>query len=98
MKKPDPPPIDLTRQITCATPFGSPDLHGNHMFTVCEGIRAEDALRQACQILNSARASAYDVAQHLTKNDQALALGIAQQVDMAKALVDAVLAGVRTAN
>lgn len=95
MKKPvpDPPAPDLTRMITCCVPFGAPDFHGHRMFSVREGICAEDALVQACQLLASVQATAHDVAQHLTANDQALALGMAQHVEMAKALVDAVLAG-----
>lgn len=95
MKKPvpDPPSHDLTRIITRGIPFGAPHARGKHMFSVSEGICAEEALLHTCQLLGSIRASAYDLAQHLTVNDQALALGIAEQLEMAKALVDAVLGG-----
>ena len=64
------------------------------MFIAREGICAEDALVHVSQILNSVQAFAHDSAEYLTANDQAMVLGIAQQAEMAKALVDAVLAGV----
>lgn len=96
MKKPvpDPPTLDLTRVVTCRIPFGPIDFHGNPMFIAREGICAEDALVHVSQILNSVQAFAHDSAEYLTANDQAMVLGIAQQAEMAKALVDAVLAGV----
>ncbi|MCU1730659.1 MULTISPECIES: DUF6124 family protein [unclassified Pseudomonas] len=96
MKKPvpDPPTLELTRVLTCPVPFGPTDFHGNPMFIAREGICAEDALVHVSQILNSVQAFAHDSAEYLCLNDQAMALGIAQQAEMAKALVDAVLAGV----
>ena len=96
MKKPvpDPPTLELTRVLTCPVPFGPTDFHGNPMFIAREGICAEDALVHVSQILNSVQAFAHDSAEYLCLNDQAMALGIAQQAEMAKALVDAVLEGV----
>ncbi len=95
MKKPvpDPPLFDFSRFSTTGTPFGPHDFHGSCMFNVNEGICAEDALVHACLLLSCLRASACDAAQHLTANDHALVIGIAQQAEMAKALVDSVLAG-----
>lgn len=95
MKKPvpDPPPFDFSRFSTSGTSFGPHDFHGNCMFMVREGICTEDALVHACLLLSCLRASACDAAQHLTANDHALVIGLAQQAEMAKALVDSVLAG-----
>ncbi len=96
MKKPvpDPPAFDLSQATTSHTSFGIPDFNGNPLFSIREGICAEDALVHTCLLLNCVRASAYDAAQHLSANDQSLILGIAQHAEMARALVDAVLEGV----
>lgn len=95
MKKPvpDPPPFDCSRFKTRAISFGPHDFNGKCMFKVSEELCAEDALVHACLLLNCLRASACDAASHLTANDHALVIGIAQQAEMAKALVDSVLAG-----
>ncbi|OLS63139.1 DUF6124 family protein [Pseudomonas putida] len=95
MKKPvpDPPPFDFSRFKTRGISFGPHDFNGKCMFNVSEELCAEDALVHACLLLNCLRASACDAASHLTANDHALVIGIAQQAEMAKALVDSVLAG-----
>ncbi len=95
MKKPvpDPPPFDFSQFVTAGKAFGPHDYHGNCMFTVREGICTEDALMHACLLLGCIRASACDAAQHLTANDHSLVIGLAQQAELAKALLDSVLEG-----
>lgn len=62
MKKPvpDPPAFDLSQATTSHTSFGIPDFNGNPLFSIREGICAEDALVHTCLLLNCVRASAYD--------------------------------------
>jgi hypothetical protein len=90
MKKivPDPPSLDLSSTTTANTPFGT-----HRMFTVRAGIPAEEALIQACELLQSAEATVRDAVDHLTLNDRALVSGAGQHIEAARALVDAVLDG-----
>lgn len=90
MKKivPDPPCLDLTNATTANTPFGT-----NRMFSVRQGIPAEEALLHACQLLRYAEATVSDAVDHLTLNDRSLVCGAGQHIETARALIDAVLDG-----
>lgn len=91
MKKlvPDPPSVDLSNATTADTPFGT-----HHLFKVCAGIPAEEALLHACHLLQCAEATVSDAADHLTLNDRSLVCGAGQHIEAARALIDAVLDGV----
>ncbi len=95
MKKPvpDPPAFDLANTVTAAKPFGAMDVNIKQMFSVREGICSEDALMHASVLLSFVEATASDAADHLSLNDKALVLSIAQHAEMARALVNAVLEG-----
>ncbi|MCP6695584.1 DUF6124 family protein [Pseudomonas donghuensis] len=95
MKKlvPDPPSLGLSNATTANTPFGT-----NRMFNVREGIPAEEALLHAGQLLRCAEATVSDALDHLTLNDRAIVAGAGagagQHIEIARALIDAVLDGV----
>ncbi|MCY1410696.1 hypothetical protein D9M71_260670 [compost metagenome] len=57
------------------------------------GIPAEDAVLHVGMLLGSIEAMAWDVVEHLQFNDKGVVLGIIQNVEMARALVDALLDG-----
>ncbi|MNJ58212.1 DUF3077 domain-containing protein [Pseudomonas sp. B21-012] len=90
MKKivPDPPSLDLTETTTASTSFGT-----NRMFSVREGIPAEEALLHAGQLLRCAEATVSDALDHLTLNDRSIVAGAGQHIETARALIDAVIDG-----
>ncbi|MND71957.1 hypothetical protein D3C76_751460 [compost metagenome] len=89
---PDPPPLSPIT-TTAAKPFGTLDSDSQPLFCVREGIRAEDALLHVGMLLGCVEAAAWDVVEHLHLNDKGLVLGLIQNAEMARALVDALLDG-----
>jgi hypothetical protein len=89
---PDPPQV-LSLTSTAQKPFGTLDSENQPLFCVREGIRAEDALLHVGMLLGCIEATAWDAVEHLHLNDKGVVMGIIQNVEMARALVDALLDG-----
>ncbi|CRM59963.1 DUF6124 family protein [Pseudomonas sp. 25 R 14] len=61
------------------------------LFTVRAGLSTEEALSNACEILESAAASAYDCTEHLEGSSRKQVLAVVQLIEIAQLLVDAAL-------
>ncbi|WP_166363492.1 DUF3077 domain-containing protein [Pseudomonas akapageensis] len=97
MKKivPDPPSSeDLYK--TVATAFGTCDAGHGPLFAVCGGISAEDALVHASLSLRCARETTYQICISDTDANTGLLWSTFHSIEMAKALVDAVVDGIET--
>ncbi|UVJ42223.1 DUF3077 domain-containing protein [Pseudomonas sp. LS1212] len=99
---PDPPletPTDSaaipgTIQQTATTTFGSCDAVHAPLFAVCGGIRAEDALVHASLLLRGAFDTAYAACDNAAdQHMKGLLWSTLHSVEMAKALIDALLDG-----
>ncbi|MFK3797291.1 DUF6124 family protein [Pseudomonas sp. NPDC088444] len=85
---PHPPEIPVTQSI----PFGVN--FGNHcLFNVQSGIRVDDALVLVSEFLSCAAATAYESANNTASDCRPLARSVVHQIEAAKALVEASLAG-----
>lgn len=80
--------IDLSTLSTATTPFGE-----NKMFTIREGISAEEALLYAGHLLTSACATVSAASDTLQPHDRAVVIGAGQCIESARALIDAVIDG-----
>lgn len=90
---PDPPNLSRSITTTAHKTFGSLDSDSRQLFSVREGIHAEDALMHVGMLLGCVEATAWDAVEHLHLNDKGVLLGIIQNTEMARALVDALLDG-----
>ena len=73
----------------------NPNLGNLSLFTVKPGVRVEDALLSASEYLTCAAATAYEVADNSTLEFRPLARSVVHQLDAARALLDACIAGVK---
>ncbi|MFK3973461.1 DUF6124 family protein [Pseudomonas sp. NPDC087358] len=78
--------------VTQATPFGA-NLGNQNLFSVQPGIRVEDALTLVSEYLNCAAATAYESADNCSAEFRPLARAVVHQIEAAKALVEASIAG-----
>ena len=85
---PHPPEIPVTQSTPFGVNFGSRSL-----FSVQSGIRVEDALVLVSEYLNCAAATAYESADNTSSEFRALARAVVHQIEAAKALVEASIAG-----
>jgi hypothetical protein len=85
---PHPPETPVTKSIPFGVNFGSRSL-----FTVQPGIKVEDALVLVSEYLNCAAATAYESADNTSAEFRPLARAVVHQIEAAKALVEASLAG-----
>ncbi len=85
---PHPPETPLTK----ATPF-SVNLGNLSLFRVQPEVRVEDALVLASEYLACAAATAYESADNSSLEFRALARAVVHQIEAAKALVEASIAG-----
>ncbi|WP_166359074.1 DUF6124 family protein [Pseudomonas akapageensis] len=90
---PDPPIPSSSITSTAQKPFGTLDSTGQPLFCVRAGIPADDALIHVGMLLGCAEATAWDVVEHLQLNDKGVVLGLIQTIEMARALVDALVDG-----
>ncbi|WP_166357750.1 DUF6124 family protein [Pseudomonas akapageensis] len=86
---PNPPQNPVTRALTFGHCPGS-----NLLFSIRENIPLEEALVHACDHLGSATATAVEVANNCPPELQSLARSVMHQLDVAKALVEASIAGI----
>ncbi|QHF28842.1 DUF6124 family protein [Pseudomonas sp. R32] len=93
MKKlvPDPPSLHLAE--TVETPVNSCPEHPP-LFSVCAGVSAEDALVHALLYLKSASATIGQAVQHCSEEGRGFVWSAQQSVELARALVDALLDGI----
>ncbi|WP_166363422.1 DUF3077 domain-containing protein [Pseudomonas akapageensis] len=92
---PDPPSADDLYK-TVATAFGTCDAGHGPLFAVCAGINAEDALLHASLSLRCARETIYQICISETDANAGLLWSTFHSIEMAKALVDAVVDGIET--
>ncbi|TDV59422.1 DUF6124 family protein [Pseudomonas sp. LP_7_YM] len=85
---PHPPEIPVTQ----STPFGL-NIGSQNLFTVQPGIHVEDALALVSEYLNCAAATAYESADNSPPEFRPLARAVVHQIEAAKALLDASIAG-----
>jgi len=85
---PHPPEIPVTQSIPFGVNFGS-----HSLFNVQSGIRVDDALVLVSEYLSCAAATAYESADNTTAEFRPLARSVVHQIEAAKALVEASLAG-----
>ena len=78
--------------VTQATPF-APCLNSQTILCVQPGVRVLDALTLASEYLASAGATAYEAADNSSAEFRPLANAVVHQIEAAKALVDASIAG-----
>ncbi|RAU48779.1 MULTISPECIES: hypothetical protein [unclassified Pseudomonas] len=78
--------------VTQSTPFGV-NLGSHSLFNVQSGIRVDDALVLVSEFLSCAAATAYESADNCTAEFRPLARSVVHQIEAAKALVEASLAG-----
>lgn len=91
---PDPPAFPPgTIRKTVETAFGCCDAAHDPLFTVRGGIGAEDALVHISLFLQSAYATANAACNQVTKEERGLLWATLHSVEIAKALVDALLDG-----
>jgi hypothetical protein len=85
---PHPPEIPITKSIPFCANFSSRSL-----FSVQPGIKVEDALVLVSEYLNCAAATAYESADNTSAEFRPLARAVVHQIEAAKALVEAFIAG-----
>ena len=85
---PHPPTIPVTKSI----PFGV-NLGTSNLFCVQPGVNVEDALVLVSEYLNCAAATAYESAENASNEFRPLARSVVHQIEAAKALVEASIAG-----
>jgi hypothetical protein len=85
---PHPPETPVTK----ATPFGV-HIDNQNLFSVQPGIKVEDALTLVSEYLNCAAATAYESADNSPAEFRPLARAVVHQIEAAKALVEASIAG-----
>jgi len=85
---PHPPETPVTKSLPFGVNFGSRSL-----FNVQSGILVEDALVLVSEYLNCAAATAYESADNSTPEFRPLARAVVHQIEAAKALVEASIAG-----
>ncbi|WP_166360667.1 DUF3077 domain-containing protein [Pseudomonas akapageensis] len=90
---PDPPSADDLYK-TVMTAFGTCDAGHGPLFSVCGGINAEDALVHASLSLRCARETTYQICISETDANTGLLWSTLHSIEMAKALVDAVIDGI----
>ncbi|WP_346828645.1 DUF3077 domain-containing protein [Pseudomonas abietaniphila] len=88
---PHPPEIPVTK----ATPF-SVNLGNLSLFRVQPEVRVDDALALASEYLSCAAATAYESADNTSAEFRPLARAVLHQVEAARALVEASIAGLST--
>lgn len=90
---PHPPNIPVTQSIPFGVDFGSQSL-----FTVQSGIKVEDALVLVSEYLSCAAATAYESADNTSAEFRPLARSVVHQIEAARALVEASIAGLGDAS
>jgi hypothetical protein len=93
MIKPSPDPPHPSNPVTRALSFGHCP-GSNLLFSVRADIPLEDALVHASDHLTCATATAFEVADSCPRELQSLARSVIHQLDVAKALVEASIAGI----
>ena len=88
LSTPHPPETPVTQSTPFGVNFGSRSL-----FSVQSGIRVEDALVLVSEYLNCAAATAYESADNTSSEFRPLARAVVHQIEAAKALVEASIAG-----
>lgn len=82
--------LSSTLQLPVQT---KPSEIGTSLFTTKPGINVEDALITASEYLTCAAATAYESADNSTKEFRALARAVMHQIEAARVLVEAAVAG-----
>jgi hypothetical protein len=90
------PPSGGNLYKTVATAFGTCDAGHGPLFAVCAGINAEDALVHASLSLKCARETTYHMCMDGSPANEGLLWSTLHSIEMAKALVDAVLDGIES--
>jgi hypothetical protein len=88
---PHPPSTRAPQDLLIHYDLGTPSL-----FTVKPNVRIEDALVLASEYLCCAAATAYEVADNSSSEFRPLARSVGHEIEAAKALVDASVAGLGT--
>lgn len=93
MKKlvPDPPNLHL---VQTAETFVKSCPEHSPLFSVCAGVRAEDALVHAHLYLKCARATATEALQYTSESGRDFARSTQHSLELACALIDALLDGI----
>ena len=78
--------------VTQSVPFGA-DAGERGLFSVQAGIKVEEALVIACEYLSCAAATAYESADNSSAEFRPLARAVVYQIEAARALVEASIAG-----
>ena len=82
--------LSSTSQVPVQT---KPSEIGTSLFTTKPGINVEDALITASEYLTCAAATAYESADNSTREFRALARAVMHQIEAARVLVEAAVAG-----
>jgi hypothetical protein len=85
---PHPPGMPVTKSL----PFGV-NLGNSNVFNVQPGTRVEDALVLVSEYLDCAAATAYESADNTSREFRPLARAVVHQIETAKALLEASIAG-----
>lgn len=88
LSTPHPPETPVTKAVHFGVNVGNQNL-----FTVQPGINVEDALILATEYLNCAAATAYESADNSPEEFRPLARAVLHQIESARALVEASIAG-----
>ncbi|QFY42319.1 DUF3077 domain-containing protein [Candidatus Methylospira mobilis] len=78
-------------RATTAYPFYPCNAEGNHLFQVRAGVSAVDALQEASNLLDAAKASAFEIATNRVEDVARNTWTLAYLLEMAKAVVDAAI-------
>ncbi|MGH8463448.1 MAG: DUF6124 family protein [Pseudomonas sp.] len=93
MKKPVPDPPDLPFVETVERPVVSCAEHP-HLFSVCAGVSAEDALVHASLYLKCASVNIEQALAHTRETGRGFAWSTQHSLELARALIDALLDGI----
>ncbi|GGU71157.1 hypothetical protein GCM10009504_30560 [Pseudomonas laurentiana] len=74
---------------THARNFGLLDVSSRPIFSVNAGVELEDVLLNAVMLLKCSEAICREAAEHLERNDKALAIGMIHCTNSARALIEA---------
>jgi len=101
--EPEPAPANTPRLLdtlafTCSKPVTPEALHKPTLFAIQPGINAQDALIYVSNLLETAELNGDEISLHTNPVERALFWGMLHSVEVARAVVDALLEGSSPAN
>ncbi|KIH82114.1 hypothetical protein [Pseudomonas batumici] len=101
--EPEPPPANTSRLLdtlafTCAKPVIPEAPYKPTLFAIQPGINAQDALTYVSNLLETAELNGDEISLHTNPVERALFWGMLHSVEVARAVVDALLQGSRVSD